>query len=108
VSDHRVVTVIETSRLFQLVATTAARASRAAQASGAGAGARQIVRWWSARMAVQRALGIMLITAGLMHIGWRLTVRPAGWLWLVIPIWAVVIGLLLLAASIQRPREIKS
>ena len=60
-------------------------------------------------MAVQRrALGIMLITAGLIHIGWRLTVRPAGWLWLVIPIWAMVIGLLLFAASIQRPREIKS
>ena len=52
---------------------------------------------WSAR---RRGAGILLIVAALVHLALGLSSSAAGWLWMVIPVLAAVVGVLAIAASV--------
>jgi uncharacterized membrane protein len=109
-NDRDLMDVIETSRLYGIVVDGAARVRRAATQSMVITAARELRTWWFNAHPGRRwrAPGLVLLIAGVVHIALQVTRSPSGWLWLVVPLWAIVTGAVLIAFSISHPSETAS
>lgn len=100
--DRRQSTVLNGSAAFALVDRGVRRFRRAAEASEANAIAqRTLTRWHGLAWTQQRfMLGMTLLIAVAVHLSLRIWQEPdPGWLWLILPVTAAVIGALLIAGS---------
>ena len=105
-SERDLIDVIEASRVFRVVANGARSLAAIAQASTAAGVARDVLTWW--RQAGRRRWhvpGIAMLVAGAVHISVVATQSPNGWLWLVVPVWAMVMGAMFILMSFTPSRE---
>jgi hypothetical protein len=102
-----VLATIEESRLMQALTRAFLAIHRIAETSIVVRRLDQVRRWWN-RLAARerrRAAGIMLLTAGSVHMLLSLPRPTPGALWMVVPVWAMFIGALLILMSVAAQGE---
>lgn len=109
-NDRDVVAVVEASWLMRAVAGALCRVAQIADDSIAVSRARALHQWWHHERSSQRrrAVGTMLVAAGSVHLLLRAPDAPPGWLWMIVPGWATIVGAFLLAVSSRALDEEKS
>jgi hypothetical protein len=109
-SEHELLSTIETSRVMRLLTRPLSAVTRSAETSIVVNRLRRLLQWWDAQRSPRRwrAVGILLVTAASVHLVVSATRPSPGWLWMVIPVWAAMIGAMLVVLSSRAPREGKS
>ena len=109
-SEQELLNTVETSRVMRSLAKPLSGVKRSAETSVVVNRLRGLLQWWDAQRSVLRwrAVGILLVTAGTVHLVMSATRPSPGWLWMVIPVWAAMIGAMLVVLSLRALREGKS
>jgi hypothetical protein len=109
-SDREVLHAIETSRLMRTLTGGLSRVRQIAATSVVVNRVRDLGHWWNGQPLVdrRRALGIMLVTAGGVHILLVADQPTPGSMWMVIPLWTMCVGVLLVSASVSTRSERES
>ena len=109
-NDRDVLRTIEASRVMRALAAALGRVRQIAETSMTVSRVRSLRQWWNheSSLSKRRAVGILLVTAGSVHMLLRAADPPPGWLWIVVPVWGVVVGALLVAGSSTALHEGKS
>lgn len=107
--DRQAARILESSMLIRILERAIVGTERAARASYVAASARRGIGAWRHLPRAQRRFlsGVLWVTAAITHpLAVTLAGKaPPGWLWMVPPAIAVMIGVTLIAASGDQSRE---
>ena len=109
-NDRDVLRTIEASRVMRALAVALGRIGQIGESSMTVSRVRSLRQWWNRESASSQrlAVGILLVTAGSVHVLLRAADPPPGWLWMVVPVWVVLVGAMLVASSWNALHEGKS